>query len=87
MTAGIQVVVLLPGTWAASVVDLFQDLSAPDLAPSCSVGWADLECSWQVVSHCLLLPRGCPPKTFLWYHPVCVLTKSAMVGLPLPCEC
>lgn len=41
MASGIEVVVLLPRTGAASVAGLSQDLSVPYPAPSCSAGWAE----------------------------------------------
>ena len=41
VAGGIEAVVLPPGSWAASVPGLSQDLSAPDPAPSCGVGWAE----------------------------------------------
>ena len=49
VAAGIEVAVLPHGIWAASVADLSQDLSAPDLALSCSIEWEG-----PVHSHCVL---------------------------------
>lgn len=37
VTIGIEVAVLLLGTCAASVANVSQDVSTPDLAPSCSM--------------------------------------------------
>ena len=87
VAGGIEAVVLPPGSWAASVPGLSQDLSAPDPAPSCGVGWAELECShWEMI-HCVFLPRGCVllprRRAFLWCHPVCAATKSTVAG-PVP---
>ena len=41
MAAGTEVAVLPPGIWAASVANFSQDASAPDLALSCGVEWAE----------------------------------------------
>ena len=59
VAAGMEVVVLLPGTWAASRTGLSQDLSAPDLAPGYSVGWVELASSHWETNCCVFLPRDC----------------------------
>lgn len=53
MVAGIEVVVLQPGTYTDALTNLSQELAAADLAPWCSVGWAELECFHQ---HLLCTP-------------------------------
>lgn len=54
---GIEVILLLPGTWSASVVGLPQDLFTLDLPPSCGVTWAEPECSCLERDLWVLLPR------------------------------
>ena len=68
-------------TWADSVADLPQDLSAPGLAPNCSAGLVQLECFYREANYCVLLSRACPWRfAFLWYHPVCAATKPTTTG-------
>lgn len=43
VAAGIDMVVLPPGSWDVSVADLSQDFSIPYPAPSCSMGWSEPE--------------------------------------------
>ena len=75
-------------TWADSVADLPQDLSAPDLAPNCSAGLVELECFHREANYCVLLSRACPWRfAFLWYHPVCAATKPTTTGPILTCKC
>lgn len=45
--------------WAASVVDLSQDPSAPDLALSCGLEWKEPRWSHWERNHCVLLLRAC----------------------------
>ena len=59
LIVGPAAVVLLPGTWAASMVGLSLDLSTPDPAPSCVVRRALLEHSCWERNCCFLLTRGC----------------------------
>ena len=50
MAGGIEEAVVRPGTWAASVADLSQDLSTLDLTVSCHVEWAELGCfRWETI--------------------------------------
>ena len=78
-------------TWAASVIDLSQDQSALDLAPSFSVRRAEPECSIQKRIPCVLLPRGSSCiSVFMCFcgvtecrHQECLLG----LGVPSCCEC
>ena len=53
VAAGIEVVVLLSGTWTASVTGHSEDLPTPDPAPSCGVEWVEMSA----------LARKQPPRT------------------------
>ena len=68
-----EVVVLPPGTWAASVVGLSQDLSAPDVAASCGVRWVEPERSLLETCDSVTLPptAWCAANKVLycWTHP------------------
>ena len=44
VAAGIEVAVVLPEIWAASVADFSQDLSAPDLGLSYGMEWVEPGC-------------------------------------------
>ena len=87
VAAGIEVVVLSPGTWAVPVADLSQDLSTPDPASSCGMDWAEPEGSHWEMNHCILLPSGCPPKTYISVAPPCCVPQQSPPQLdpPLPC--
>ena len=54
VAAGIEMAVLPPTIWAASVADLPQDLPAPHLVLSCGAEWVDLECSCCETHRCVL---------------------------------
>lgn len=59
MAAGMEVAVLLLGTWTTSVSDLFQDLSA-QFGHQAAV-WSRQNCVLGR-NHCILLPRGYLPQ-------------------------
>ena len=69
-------VLLQPGTWAAYVAGLSQDLSTLGLASSCGVGWVEWESSHWEMNHCILLPRGCLPKACISVVPPGVHAKK-----------
>ena len=50
---------LLPKSWAVSVADFFQDLSASDQVLSCGVEQVEPRHSPWEVNCCVLLPRAC----------------------------
>lgn len=59
LAAGIDVAMLLPGTWTDSVANFFKDLKATDSAPSCDVEWIDLgHFCWEMI-HSILMTRAC----------------------------
>ena len=62
MAAEIEVAVLLPGVWAASVAHFSLDLSATYLVLSCSVEWAEPARSHWGTDCFTLLTRTCLPK-------------------------
>ena len=55
MAAGIEVAVLPPAIWVASVADFPQDLSAPDLVLSSGVEWVVAGYSHWEMNCCVLL--------------------------------